>query len=424
MPFTYRNQINRRMVLKAGAVSIGLPLLDAMLPVGCGAEEVASSVKRLVILQRPLGTYAPYFFPETTGPNYETTRFLKLIDGHRGKFTVFSGISHLGYPNDHRTEFALLSGVHPDMIKRMDDMHNTISLDQQIAEAIGRQTRVPYLLLGPMHEGLSSNRKGVSLPGNTSRVSVFKRLFINGSPNEVAREVRRLQDGKSILDGTRQQLKTLERMTGAADRRRLDILASSIREAERSLAQDEAWATKPKPHIDAELEPDANEWVGLNRQWFDLIHLAIQTDSTRVIVHRIPEQPAAPTAPGTRIGEHDASHHGKDPGKIEQVAAFEEAHFKLFDHLLSKLSASEEGVGTLLDNTQVLFLSNMGDGSAHASKNLPVLIAGGGYKHAGHIAFNRQKNYPLSNLYVRILNQIGLPCEQFGSSTGTLTELA
>lgn len=210
------------------------------------------------------------------------------------------------------------------MIKRPDDMHNTITLDQEAAESVGRQTRVPYLLLGPMHDGLSSNRKGVSLPGNTSRPAVFNRLFINGSPDEVAREVRRVQDGQSILDGTRDQLKALERMTGAADRRRLDILASSIREAEKSLAQDEEWATKPKPKVDEKLEPDANEWVGHNRQWFDLIHLAVQTDSTRVIVHRIPEQLAAPTAPGTRIGEHAGSlseQHGRRLGPcLEQPA--------------------------------------------------------------------------------------------------------
>jgi hypothetical protein len=421
MPFVFRKRLDRRTFLKAGAVSLGLPLLDLMPATGRGADTAAA--KRLVVLQRPLGTYAPYFFPETAGPKYEATRFLKLIDAHRGKFTVFSGMSHLGYPNDHRTEFALLSGVHSDMIKRADDMHNTITLDQEAAEAVGRKTRVPYLLLGPMHDGLSSTRKGVSLPGNTSRGDVFARLFLDGTPEEVAREVRRIQDGKSILDGLRDQLKALEADAGAADRRRLDVLKTSIREAERDLAQDEEWATKPKPKVYAKPEPDANEWVGLNRQWFDLIHLAVQTDSTRVIVHRIPEQAAAPTAPGTLIGEHDASHHGKEPSKVEQVAAFEDAHFKLLDHLLKKLSDTTEGGGTLLDNTQVLFVSNMGDGSAHASNNLPILLAGGGYKHKGHVAFDRQKNYPLSNLYVRILRQMGLPCEKFGSSTGLLSEI-
>jgi Protein of unknown function (DUF1552) len=423
MLFGYRPRLDRRTFLRAGAVSVALPLLDSMLPTGRAAKFAASPAKRLVILQRPLGTYAPYFFPETPGPQYEATRFLKLIDAHRGQFTVFSGMSHLGYPNDHRTEFALLSGVHPDMIKRMDDMHNTISLDQEVADAVGRHTRVPYLLLGPMHDGLSSSRKGVSLPGNTRRAEVFAQLFVNGTPDEVAREIRRLQDGKSILDGVRDQLRRLERESGSVDRRRLDVLATSIREAEQSLTQDEEWATKPKPNVGDKPDSDANEWVGHTRQWFDLIHLAVQTDSTRVIVHRIPEQPAAPTAPGTQIGEHDASHHGKEPRKIEQVAAFEDAHFKLLDHLLKKLRDSAERDGTLLDNTQVLFLSNMGDGSAHASNNLPILLAGGGYQHPGHVAFDRSKNYPLSNLYLRMLRQMGIEKESFGSSTGMLTEI-
>jgi len=423
MAFIYRKRLNRRTFLRAGAVSIGLPLLDAMLPVSRGADAVAQEVKRLVILQRPLGTYAPYFFPQTAGKDYESTRFLKHIEAHRGKYTVFSGMSHLGYPNDHRTEFAILSGVEPDKIKRMDDMHNTISLDQEVAEAVGRKTRVPYLLLGPLHEGLSSNRKGVSLPGNSRRADVFARLFINGAPDAVAREIRSIQDGKSILDGVRDQLRTLEKDSGAADRQRLAVLTSAIRDAERNLAQDEAWAARPKPNINVKLERDANEWVGQTAQWYDLIHLAVQTDSTRVIVHRIPEQPPAPTAPGTRIGEHDASHHGKEPQKIEQIAAFEDTRFKLLNRLLTRLSDSAEGDGTVLDNTQVLFLSNMGDGSAHASNNLPILLAGGGYKHAGHVAFDLQNNYPLSNLYVRMLQQMGIERDSFGSSTGTLSEI-
>lgn len=143
--------------------------------------------------------------------------------------------------------------------------------------------------------------------------------------------------------------------------------------------------------------------------------------TVRHVLHRW--NAAAPTAAGTRISEHDAVHHGKEPAKIEQVAAFEVAHCKLLDHLLNKLSNAVEAGGCLLDNTQVLFLSNMGDGSAHASNNLPILLAGGGYRHPGHVAFDRQRNHPLSNLYVRVLRQMGLPCERFGSSTGVLSEL-
>lgn len=422
MSLLFKHRLSRRAVLRAGAVLIGLPLLDAMQPL-TAAGSSSQVPKRLVILQRPLGTYAPYFFPETAGPKHETTRFLKWIESHRGQYTVFSGLSHLGYPNTHGSEFGLLTGVHPDGIKRPEDIHNTISLDQAAAQKLGGKTRVPFLLLGDMGAGLSYTAHGVALPGERRRSAVFSQLFIDGSAAEVAQQVRNLNDGQSILDEVREQLRSLNREVGVADRQRLDVLATSIRQAEQSLAQDKVWAAQPKPKIAVSFEQDANEWVGQTRQWFDLIHLACQTDSTRVIVHRIPEQPAAPTAPGTTLGEHDASHHGKDALKVEQVALFEDAHFKLFDHLFNKLSSTPDQHGTLLDNTQVLCVSNLGDGSAHASSNLPILLAGGGYRHVGHIAFDRQRNYPLSNLYVRILRQMGIEQQAFGCSAGTLTEL-
>lgn len=148
MPHIPKRHLDRRAFLKAGAATLALPLLDAMIPFGRAAAAVAATPRRMVILDRPLGTYAPYFFPEKAGIDYEAPRLLKILEPQRGQFTVFSGMSHLGYPNDHRTEFALLNGVHPDNIKRMDDMHLGITLDQFVAQHVGGQTRVPYLLLG------------------------------------------------------------------------------------------------------------------------------------------------------------------------------------------------------------------------------------------------------------------------------------
>jgi hypothetical protein len=416
-----KRHLDRRTFLKAGAATLALPLLDAMSPFGRAAAAAAVTPRRMVILDRPLGTYAPYFFPEKAGLDYEAPRLLKILEPQRGKFTVFSGMSHLGYPNDHRTEFALLNGVHPDNIKRMDDMHLDITLDQLAAQHVGGQTRVPYLLLGP---AISFNSKGVALPGQRNRAQLFAQLFVDGTPDEIARELRRLDDGKSILDGMRDQLRALSREISSADRQRMEVLTTSIREAEQSLAQEKEWAAKPKPRVDAKAESDPNEWVGQTKQWYDLIHLAMQTDSTRVIVCRVPEQLPAPTVPGSQLGEHDASHHGQSPAKVEQVALYEEAHMRLLQGLLQKLNDSPEAGGSLLDSTEVLSISNMGDGSAHSSSNLPVLLAGGGYKHQGHVAFDRQKNYPLSNLYVRMLRQMGIAADSFGSSTGVLSELA
>lgn len=417
--------IARRTLLKAGAISLALPLLDAMTGSGLRAEEAAraQSPKRMVIIQRPLGSYAPYFFPQQPGRQYEAPRLLKLIDAHRAHFTVFSGMSHPGYPNNHGSEYGLLTGVHPDGFKNWDDIHNTISIDQMAAEVVGRHTRVPYLLLGGMGAGLSFSRAGVPLPGNTNLTQVFNRLFLDGTPDEIAREVRRLQDGCSILDGVRDQIATLDRQLGVNDRRRMEVLTGTIREAEGSLKQEQAWVTKPKPKVGQTAGNEAGEWVGHTRQWYDLMHLALQTDSTRVIVYRMPEHGPASSAPGITLGDHDASHHGQDPMKIEQATLYEQVHFTSFNYLLGKLAGTAEGGGSLLDATQVLFLSNLGDASAHASNNLPVLLAGGGYRHQGHVAFDRQKNYQLANLYVRMLRQTGVACERFGTSTGVLSEL-
>jgi len=166
----------------------------------------------------------------------------------------------------------------------------------------------------------------------------------------------------------------------------------------------------------------SSNWVESQNRWYGLIRLALQTDSTRVIVFGIGEHNNQ-GVPDLEIGHHDASHHGKDPSKIEQLARYEEKDYQNFAGFLDQLTETNEPGGTLLDHTQVLLASNLGDASAHASSNLPTFLAGGGFKHQGHIRFDEENNYPLSNLYLRMLQKFGVRTEQFGSSTGTLSEL-
>ncbi len=424
-----RSRIDRRAFLRSGRAAIMLPLLDAMVPIALGAESKAKAEamtpRRMVLIHRPLGTYHPYLIPTTTGLDYEAPRFLKKLESVRGKFTVFSGMSHLGYPNAHDTEPAIFTGV-PNFNQR--DLHNSISLDQVVAKKIGDQTRIPHLVLHSVgSQSLSWNDKGIPTPHDMNPSLVFRRMFLDGTPEEVKREIQRLEHGKSILDDMADQFKSLGRALGAGDRNRLDQLASSIREAESQLAQEKVWAMKPKPKVDAnvsEIEQafGANNWVKLQQKWLALVHLALLTDSTRVIVLALNEHDLVNQA-DLSIGHHDASHHGKDPEKIEQLARYEDKDFATFAELLDKLAASDEGGQSLLDKTQVLFTSNLGDASAHASNNLPVLVAGGGYKHQGHVAFDVNNNKPLSNLYVRMLQQMDIETDTFGSSTGTLTEI-
>ena len=416
--------LTRRTLLRAGAVSLALPLLDAMAPRTARAAD-EQRPQRLVLIHRPLGTYHPYLVPTEAGADYQATRYLKTLEAHRKQFTLFSVVSHLGYPNSHHTEPAIFTGVHPDGVARADNIRNSISLDQLVAEKVGHLTRVPSLTLNTANcASLSWNRKGVPVPWERSRGNLFRRLFIDGTPEEIAREIKRLQHGQSILDQMRDQLASLTRELGAQDRQRIDLLASSIREAETMLLQDQAWVNKPKPKVEGQADEfeRADHWVAAQQQWYALVHLALQTDSTRVVVLGLGEQ-GQQNIPDLSIGHHDASHHGKDPAKVEQFARYEEKEYANFGGFLSKLTATNEGGEPLLSRTQVLIASNLGDASAHAADNLPVMLAGGGFKHLGHARFDAKENYPLSNLYVRMLQQMGIEADRFGSSTSVLSEL-
>jgi hypothetical protein len=418
--------LSRRTVLRAAGVAIGLPLLDAMLPTGAGAERKAEALraKRVLLIGRPLGLHAPFFFPEKAGADYEVTRYLKPLQEHRAHFTVFSGMSHRGYTAGHGTEVALFTGVAPEGL-RAGEVRNSVSLDIEVGSRIGGETRFASLQLGG--GDLSWNRKGVKVPSEASATRAFKLLFIDGTPAEVAREVERIQTGQSILDGVREQARALANDVGPADRERLDLLLTSIREAEQRLQQDQDWVKKPKPKVSTppftEDHISDNKMLERERQWFDLVRLALQTDSTRSITLYLWSHTERLDLPGVAVSHHDASHHGRDDAKIKQLALIEEAEMKLFGAFLDKMRKTEEVGTSLLDQTIVLHASNLGNASSHTSDNLPIILAGGGFKHAGHVAFDRKNNKPLSNLFVRVLHQMGLEMDQFGSSTGVLTEV-
>jgi hypothetical protein len=266
----------------------------------------------------------------------------------------------------------------------------------------------------------------VKVPSEERATRVFKDLFIDGTLDEVARELERIRTGESILDGVRAQARTLSGSLGPADRQRLDLLLTSIREAEQRLQQDRGWVKRPKPKVKA--KPPTEDYfsdlrmLDRERQWFDLVHLALQTDSTRVIALWVWSYGRVDLE-GVAIGHHDATHHGQDEAKLRQLALIEEAEMALFAGLLGKLKATDEGGKSLLERTIVFYGSNLGNASAHSCDNLPILLAGGGFRHAGHVAFDRKDNKPLSNLFVRMLHQIGIEADRFGSSTGSITEV-
>lgn len=427
LPMLNKAVISRRKILRSGAVSLALPLLDAMVPAAFGrparAAATALAPRRLVLVHRPLGTYHPDLVPRAVGREHETTRFLKPLEPFRGRYTVFSGMGHPGYPNDHGTEPAIFTGVRELDVK---DVHNSISLDQVAARQVRGATRVPFLALNfTWSQSLCWNEKGVPIPHEGNPAEVFRRLFVEGTPEEVRREAQRLAQGASILDDVRDQFAALGRTLGAADRDRLDRFATSIREAEEQLAQEKAWSTKLKPSVPigpAAMGTPLDNWVSEQERWLALMHLALATDSTRVIVLCTKEHNKSNVS-GLEIQHHDASHHGKDPAKIEQLCRYEDKEFETFGKFLGLLDGVEEDSGTLLDATQVLFTSNLGDASAHSSQNLPVVLAGGGYRHQGHVSYGQGTDKPLCNLYVRMLRQFGVEADRFGSSDGVVAEI-
>jgi hypothetical protein len=414
--------ISRRSFLRASGVAIGLPFLDAMLPArAVDAKKAMEQQRRMVLIGQPLGMYGPHFFPENTGRAYEPSRYLGKLQALREHFTVFSGMSHR-YAAGHFAEVGIFTGVAPEFI-RDKDIKNGISLDQEAAAHIGGQTRYPSLILGG--GDVAWNRRGVRIPSEQRATQVFRRLFIAGTAEEEAREVQRVRDGQSILDDVGGQIRALNRRVGRNDRERLDLFLTSVREAEQKLQQEEHWSTSPKPRVDVPtptVDYAGPQLLERSRQWYQIVHLALQTDSTRVISLWLGTQ-ERPDIEGVTIGHHDASHHGQDPAKLEQLALIEEAEIRVLGEFIEKMKGTAEGEHTLLDQTAVLYTSNLGNSSSHDNNNLPILLAGGGFKHGGHIGFDRKNNTLLSNLYVRMLHHMGIEAKAFGASTGVVSEV-
>jgi hypothetical protein len=326
------------------------------------------------------------------------------------------------YAAGHFAEVGLFTGVAPEFI-RENDIKNGISLDQEAAAHLGQKTRFPSLILGGGNAAW--NRRGVRIPAESRATQVFRKLFLAGTPEEEARELQRVRDGQSILDDVGGQINALSRKVGRADRERLELFLSSVREAEQSLQQDELWRTTPKPQVDF-AAPTSDyggaELVERSRQWYSLVHLALQTDSTRVVSLWLSTQ-ERPEIPGVTLGHHDASHHGQDPAKLDQLALIEEAEMKVLAEFLDKLDQTKEGGRSLLDRAAVLYASNLGNSSSHDNNNLPILLAGGRFQHQGHIAYNTKDNTLLSNLYVRMLHHMEIETDAFGASNGVISEV-
>ncbi|EDY19101.1 protein of unknown function DUF1552 [Chthoniobacter flavus Ellin428] len=373
-----------------------------------------------------MGLIADNFFPKETGLDWTPSPYLEIIQQHRKDFTLFSGTSHPAVDGGHAAELAFLTAAaHPGA----GGFKNSISLDQFAAEQIGSRTRIPSLtiLVGSENRhSLSFTRSGVMIPAEKSAAAIYRRMFVQGTPQEVEARVNDLREGRSVLDFVNDSAKRMQRDLGPRDRERLDQYFTSVRDLEGQLVEAEAWEHRPKPKVSMAEPKDITEndlLVQRLQQMFGVLRLALETDSTRLITLFINPFSMVPKIDGVTHETHSITHHGNRPETLQELGLIEAAHFRVLDELLTGLKAAKEDNETLLDRTQVLFGSCMGNANAHDNHNLPVLIAGGGYKHGQHLGFDHKQNYPLPNLFVSMLQRMGLETDKFASSTGTMRGL-
>tara|TARA_R110002049_G_scaffold46487_1_gene135158 strand:- start:111206 stop:112477 length:1272 start_codon:yes stop_codon:yes gene_type:complete len=420
MNINFGRELNRRRVLRGTGVAMGIPWLSAMSR-SLGAAPVKQSPKRFVAMTLGLGLVAENLVPETAGRDYEPSPYLKPLSDLRDQLTVVSGSSHPGVKGGHRAEASILTA---QPMTASGGARNTISIDQLLAKYLGDETRFPSLVLST--DGSTSpsyTENGSMIPPEDSPSRMFAQLFVDHSPKQRQLQADRVRQGRSIMDLVGDDAKSLSRDLGAGDRERLDAYFTSVRDLEKRMAETEKWAKRPKPKVDARPPVDIgdpSDLIGRQKTMCEIVKLALQTDSTRFISLHIPGAGGVIPIEGVSEGYHSLSHHGRDDEKLEQLALVESAIIAQWGEFLRDLKNSDESEGTLLDHTSVLLTSNLGNASNHDNRNMPVLFAGGGFKHGRHMAFDTNNNYPLPNLFVSVLQKTGLEVDRFATSTGTM----
>jgi len=424
--------LSRRAFLRATGVAVALPLLESMnlhaaetpSPQGAGVTG-----RRMLAICYNLGFHPPSFFPEKVGKDYEPSEYLKVLTdaGLRDDFTVFSGISHPDVIGGHEVGPSFLTAA-PH--KGGMQFRNSISVDQVLAANMLGTTREPYLNLstslsggGSMMGGLSYTASGVGLPAIGKPSVLFSRLFLSGGGNEVKAQQAKLARGHSVLDAVTAQANRLRANVGQVDKDKLDEYFDSIRDLEKKMAATEAWTALPKPKVDAKPPVDIvdpGSIIGRIRMMYDMVHLVLQSDSTRVITLFIEDGNAVPSdIKGVTREHHDLTHHSMVEEKIALLRVHELAEMEAFRDFLVKMQSTKDGNETLLEKTSIISGCFMGSAAQHMSQNLPIILAGGGFKHAGHVLLDKKNNKPLSNLFVSVLQRTGMKIDKFADSTGT-----
>ena len=419
---------DRRCFLRTLGVSIALPAFESL---GAANEKSSNTgARRFVCVSPTYGMNPAGFFPEKTSEDYQMPTLLKPLEPHRANLTVFTNLDHPGVGGGHGCSQTLLNGVEMKDVK--DQPQRLHTLDQLLAEKIGQSTRFPSLLLGG--SGVSWSRAGIKLPTQGDPAKVFAKLFVNDNP-KLKRQTRQfLEEDASILDVVRQDARRLNRKLAQADKEKLDQFLTAIRDVEQKLKRQADWLDIAKPKASDKVirgGDDDDTIVDLAYPYntsvmYDLMVLALQTNSTNVICYGHPGGNRLFPFEGITLGYHSLTHHGKRPDLLKELTIIETFYAAQFSRFLTKLKQTPDSGGkSLLESTVVLFGSGMGNASSHSSRNLPILVAGGGLRGGSHYRFERngRDGRPLSDLFVTILQQLGVEQDRFSTSTSNLNSL-
>lgn len=428
---TSSSHIARRTFLRGLGVTLALPALECMTPTFARTPDTKVPRRMLVIVNN-IGVLSKDFFPKGTGRDYEASPLLSILAPHREDFTVFSGLSHPNVTSGHSTDNCFLTSARGAF---KAGFRNTISLDQFAAEKLGQVTRFPTFNLGvnieKANRSLSWTRDGVLLPAEDSATALYQKMFVQGDAAAVAQQLRRLDERGSILDTLQDEANRFNRKLGKADKARLDQYFTSVREVEQRLVIAREWETRPLPKTEHPAPAAIQEGKYFFEKFelmLDMAQLAFESDSTRIVTLMLD----AFWTPifklegkqDTTESYHGLSHHGQSEKKLRQLEAADRQNMVVLNKLMTSLASKSEDGQSLLDRTMVLYGSNMGEANIHDNTNLPIILAGGGFKHGQHIAFSRNHNTPLCNLFVTMLQRLGVETDSFGSSTGALTGLS
>ena len=447
-----KKAIPRRTVLRGVGATLALPLLDSMVPAMSALSKTpAKPTIRLGTVYVPNGIRMQQFTPATDGAAFEITPILEPLASFRDRILVLTGLANKeadglageGGGDHARAAGAYLTGVHPKKTEG-SDLRAGISIDQIAAGVLGKETQLGSLELsleskapvGACDPGYSctyGNTLCWRTPTNPLSMeddprAVFERLFGGGDSTDPAARLARTQEDRSILDAMTKKVARLQQGLGARDRTKVDEYLEAIRDAERRIRKAEEQratelpvATMERPvGIPASFEEHA-------KLMFDLQVLAYQTDLTRVITFMMARETSNRAYPeiGVPDAHHPVSHHGGDAEKIAKVIKVNLFHAKTFAYYLEKLAATPDGDGSLLDHVMIIYGSGMSEGNVHDHYNLPTLLIGGGagrLKSGRHLRYSRDT--PVTNLFLTLLDKVGVPVETVGDSTGRVEHLS